>query len=137
MFGINKAQDRLKQLVENYEQLKKDASNVSLAEQVCGDAWHLNDWVLNELNDSGNPIKMAQFRIQLYSECGEFKILHDIANTIKHKKLTNPKVQIKKTTIHEGVFDSTFDMTFDISYLELILANGDKLRLDEVVRTNN
>jgi hypothetical protein len=58
MFGIDSAKDKLKQLEENFKRLIKDASNVSLAEQVCHDAWHLNDWHFQELKDLGNPITL-------------------------------------------------------------------------------
>lgn len=133
MFGIDKAKDRLEQLITNYNRLIKDPSNISLAEKVCGDAWHLNDWVFYELNDSGNTITIENFRNQLYNDCPEFKILHDIANTIKHKKLSKPKAKIQQTVKHEGSFDYTFDSSFEISCLEIILENGDKLLLDEIL----
>jgi len=133
MFEINTAKDKLKQLIEDYEKLLKNASNVSLAEKVCGDTWHLNDWVLHEFHDKGDSITQQQFRTQLYFDCPEFKVLHDLANSFKHKKLSIPKVQIKYTEKHDGVFDSSFDSSFDISYLMVVFMNGEKRRLNEIL----
>ena len=77
--------------------------------------------------------KSYNFRKQLYIECPEFKILHDISNSIKHKKLSSPKVKIQNTEKHEGTFDYTFDSTFDISYLKIIFENGDEQDLLEIL----
>lgn len=54
----------------------KDASNVSLAEQVCNDAWHINNWIFEELSKTNNEINKNKFRESIYLECPELKILH-------------------------------------------------------------
>lgn len=134
MFGINSSKDKLTKLNKNYELLKRKASDVSLAELVCSEAWHINDWVYCELIESGKDITKNEYRNTLYLSCPEFKIMHDIANTIKHKHISKPKVTIVSTKEHSGTFDYTFDRSFDISFIELVFEDGSKQRLLDVLK---
>lgn len=129
MFDINNSFDRLELLNSDFEKLVKDPLNISLAEKVCSDAWHLGDWIFKELKANDSSLTLESFRIEIYNDVTNLKILHDIANTIKHKELKNPKVQIVKTEMHSGTFDYTFSDEFDKSHLDIHLENGEKYDL--------
>ena len=62
--------------------------------------------------------------IDLFQNCPEMKILHDIVNTIKHKELTSPKVEIREAKSHSGDFSSDFSNDFDIARLEIHFEDG-------------
>src|SRR5688572_20989885 len=104
MFEIENSSDRLTLLETDFSRLKESPLDISIAEKVCSDAWHLSDWVFSEMKELNKDSTKDQFRIALYNECPEMKILSDLANTFKHKILTNPKVQIKETRKHGGAF---------------------------------
>lgn len=133
MFGISQAKDRLKLLEENFQLLKQDPLNVSLAEQACSDAWHLTDWVFDEEKENNPSLTKEIFRTKLYKECSEFKILHDLVNSIKHKKLSNPKVTITQTKRKAGAFSNAFSKAFGVSRLEIHFEEGTKVDLDDLV----
>ncbi|WP_075344087.1 hypothetical protein [Tenacibaculum agarivorans] len=133
MFGINTAKDRLKSLKSNYDKLLEEPLNISLAEQTCSDAWHLTDWVLEENKKLDSSLTKEKFRKDLYAKCPEFKILHDLVNTFKHKVLSRPKAQIKKTDVHSGPFSSTFSKEFDVSRLTVHYDNK-QIDVDDLVK---
>ena len=135
MFGIDNSKDRLHQLKENYEKLKLDQLNVSLAEQTCSDAWHLTDWFLAEQKRINPKLTKGIFRAKVYNECPEMKILHDLVNSFKHKELDRPKVRIKETKKHGGAFSSDFSKDFDVSRLEVHFENQSKIDIDDLVKT--
>jgi len=134
MFGIDNSKDRLQQLKENFEKLKRDQLNVSLAEQTCSDAWHLNDWVLAEQKQINPTLTKGTFRAKVYNECPEMKILHDLVNSFKHKELDRPKVRIKETKKHGGAFSSDFSKDFDVSRLEVHFEDQSKIDVDDLVK---
>lgn len=134
MFDIENSKDRLQQLKENYSKLRQDPLNVSLAEQTCSDAWHLIDWVFIDKSSIDPDITQAIFRTQVYQECPEMKILHDLVNTFKHRELDRPKVKIKETRRHGGAFDNSFSKAFDVSRLEVHFEDQKKIDIDDLVK---
>lgn len=134
MFGISKAKERLELLEENFQLLKQDPLNVSLAEQTCSDAWHLADWAFDEEKENNQSLTKEVFRTNMYNDCSEFKILHDLVNSIKHKKLSNPKVTITQTMRKAGAFSNAFSKAFDVSRLEIHFEDGKKVDLDDLVK---
>ena len=116
MFEIKDSKDRLFLLQTDFERLQRQPLDISLAEKACSDAWHLSDWVLHEMNESGNNVTKEAFRVNLFKECPEMRILHDLANTIKHKVLTNPKVEIKATNIKQ---DPSFRFVHSITLAQI------------------
>lgn len=126
LFGINSTKDKLELLKEAYEAYKKDRLNINLAEKICLDAWHLNDWVFVELyGETARNQKINEFRTQLFSECPEMKVLHDIANTGKHKILTRSKSDITDSYKQYGVFKDG------------VFADGIFQKSDLVIQTSN
>jgi hypothetical protein len=134
MFNILSSADRLKLLKDDFEKLTKNPLDISLAEKTCSDAWHLSDWVFSEqkVNDSG--LTKEKFRTNLYIECPEMRILHDLANTIKHKELTNPKVKIRETKVHRGGFSSGFSKAFNVSRLEVHYNEDARIDVDDLIK---
>jgi len=62
------------------------------------------------------------------------KILHDIANTCKHKKLDRSKAHILKTKKSAGAFSSGFSKCFDVSRLEVYLLDNCKIDVDDLIQ---
>ncbi|MCB4809337.1 hypothetical protein LG651_13855 [Tamlana sp. 62-3] len=135
MFGIENSKDRLNQLKENFKSLQKDSLNISLAEKTCSDAWHLIDWVYEEKKIEDSSLTKQNFRIFVYNNCNQMKILHDLVNSFKHKKLTSPKVHIKKTITKQGDFSGIFSNDFNISRLEIYYGNQSKISVNELIKT--
>ena len=134
MFGIENSKDRLAQLKENYKKLRQDELNVSLAEKTCSDAWHLVDWVYSDYRSIDETLTKEDFRAKIYRECPEMKILHDLVNTIKHKKLDRPKVSIKNTKKHGGAYSSDYSKDYDVSRLEVHFKDQSKIDVDDLVK---
>lgn len=134
MFEIENSQDKLKVLELDYKKLIQDPLNISLAEKACSDAWHLADWVFEEKREVNNLLTKQNFRENLFLNCPEMRILHDISNCIKHKVLSRPKAQIKETKKHGGSFSSSFSKDFDVSRLEVYLDDGSKIDVDSLLK---
>ncbi len=134
MFGIENSKDRLNLLKKNYENLKQDRLNISLAEQACSDAWHLIDWVFEEEKKIDSELTKEKYREKVYLEFPEIKILHDLVNTFKHKNLSRPKAVIVETKEHGGAYSSGFSKGFDVSRLEVHLENDAKIDVDDLVK---
>ncbi|MTI19756.1 hypothetical protein E1176_01850 [Fulvivirga sp. RKSG066] len=133
MFGIENSKDRLLQLKNNFELLKQDELNISLAEQTCSDAWHLIDWVYEEKKQSDITLTKEQFRKTVYEQCQEMKIHHDLVNSFKHKNLSRQKVKIIETRVHGGAISSGFSKGFDVSRLEVHFEDKSKIDVDDLV----
>lgn len=133
MFDIKNSKDRLGLLKSDNDKLIKVPLDISLAEKALSDAWHLGDWVFSEEKTHDETLTKEKFRKNLYQDCPEMKILYDIANTIKHKKLNSPKAQIKVTKVHSGDFNSDYSNDFDISRLEIYFEDGGKIDAAELL----
>lgn len=118
----------------DFEKLIEDPLNISLAEKTCSDAWHLSDWVFSEQKENHIGLTKEKFRTYLYVECPEMRILHDLANTVKHKKLTSPKTKIRKTRIHSGGFSSGFSKAFNVSRLEVHYNDDARIDVDDLIK---
>lgn len=120
-FGAKNSQEKMQELVAEYNDFKEDTLNQIKVNNLCTNLWHLSDWILIEYFAS---MSKADFRQDLFRQCDELKIMHDIANANKHFELSRPKARIKESRKHDGVFDRTFDFTFDISRLEIEMEDG-------------
>lgn len=133
MFGINNSKDKLEILKSDFKKLIANPLDISLAEKTCSDAWHMADWLFEEQKQADKSLTKEIFRISLFRECPEMKILHDIANTNKHKTLDRPKVSIKKTKKHAGQFSSAFSKGFDVSRLEVYYSSNNKIDVADLI----
>ncbi len=132
MFEINNSKDRLNLLMLDYERLRLEPLNIPLAEKACLDAWHLSDWVFAEECPKRTKAEMEQFRFNLFRDCPEMKILHDLSNTFKHKFLDRPKATINLTNVHRGDFSYEFSKDFNVSRLE-VQYGASKIDIDNLV----
>lgn len=123
-FEDKTSKDRLKDLLLQYEEFKKDDTSSVKATELCTNAWHLVDWVFEEYKDVHLMASIGDFRETLYPECGSLKIMHDIANGSKHSKVSRPKASIKTTLKHEGPFSNVFSREFDQTSLEIEMEDG-------------
>lgn len=127
-FGEYNSKIKLEALNKNFEIFCSNEPDISIALNLCLDAWHLIEFVLNEYKTDLLLNDLASFRSELYKECEYFKIIHDLANASKHGGvLSNPKAKIEYTDKHNGDFSNDFSNDFDTSYLEIILENNTKL----------
>jgi hypothetical protein len=134
MFEIETSHDKLRLLTADYNQLIVDPLNISLAEKCCQDAWHLADWDFNDQKKIKTYLTKEQYRIELFHNCPEMRILHDLANTMKHKSLSNPKIGNFKTNIHRGAFSPDFSKDFDISGLQVMFDNDKQIDVDDLIK---
>lgn len=134
MFGIEDSKDKLKLLRTDLEKLQQSPLDISLAEKTCTDAWHIADWVYDEMREKDKSLTMELFRESLFSECPEMLVLHDLSNTFKHKKLTRPKANIVEGKVHSGSFSSAFSKAFDVSRLEVHYDEDKRIDVDDLIR---
>jgi hypothetical protein len=133
MFEINSSNDKLNLLKEDFKSLIQNRLNVSLAEKTISDSWHLSEWVFEEFFKNINS--KEEFRTNLYKECPELKMAHDVANISKHKSLSRPKVHIQKTEKIKGAFSSAFSSGLYVSRLEIHYDEG-KISIETLVAIN-
>ena len=62
------------------------------------------------------------------------KILHDLVNSFKHKKLDRPKVKIKETKKHGGAYSNAYSKAYDVSRLEVHFENHNKIDVDDLIK---
>ncbi|NQV17546.1 MAG: hypothetical protein HQ534_03280 [Armatimonadetes bacterium] len=134
MFEVINSKDKLEILKSDFKKLLANPLDISLAEKTCYDAWHMADWVFEEQKQVDKLLTKEIFRIRLFKECPEMKILHDIANTFKHKTLDRPKTHIVKTKKHAGGFSPGFSKDFNVSRLEVYLSSNDKIDVDDLIQ---
>lgn len=125
MFGNDTALDRLNLLKTDFEKVVQNPFDISLAEKACIDAWQLADWVYQEKKADDDSLTLQAFREDLYESFPNIKILHDVANTVKHKTLDRPQVKIVATENHKGAFSSDFSMDYDISVILISVEKDD------------
>ncbi|MGA9638575.1 MAG: hypothetical protein WBQ70_08760 [Flavobacterium sp.] len=123
-FEDKTSEDRLKDLLLQYEEFEKDDTSSVKATELCTNAWHLVDWVFEEFKGVHLMSSIGDFRATLYPECESLKIMHDIANGSKHSKVSRPKASIKTTLKHEGPFSNIFSREFDQTSLEIEMEDG-------------
>ncbi|WP_313580333.1 hypothetical protein [Chishuiella sp.] len=126
-FGEYNSKEKLLTLLNNFNDFKLDETDSSKALNLSSDAWHLTDFVFEEYKPELGFQTLGDFRNDLFAQCDNLKIMHDLANASKHYNLSRPKAQIKLTRKHSGDFSSGFSKDFDISHLEIILENDEKL----------
>jgi hypothetical protein len=68
MFNIENSSDKLAPLQSDFERLRQNPLDISLAEKACLDAWHLCDWVFREMIDSNKEITIKAFRTNRRAE---------------------------------------------------------------------
>ena len=125
MFGNDTVLDRLNMLKVDFEKVAWNPFDISLAEKACIDAWQLVDWVYQEKKAENDSLTLQTFREDLYENFPNIKVLHDIANTVKHKRLDRPKVKIVATENHEGCFSPVYSMAHDISVILIHVEKDD------------
>ena len=134
MFDIETSHDKLRLLTADYKRLIGDPLNTSLAEKCCQDAWHLADWDLKDKQKIRTNLTKEQYRVDLYNNCPEMRILYDLANSMKHQSLDSPKAKIQKTNVHRGAFSSGFSKGFDVSGLQVMFGDNKQIDVDDLVK---
>ena len=132
---IDNSVKKLKELIFEYEDFLKDDLIEYKANNLCTNAWHIIDWVLVEFENIHGYSNIADLRNSLYPRCNSLKIMHDIANSSKHKSLDRPKASIKTTGIHEGDFckEDFLSDDFDVSRLKIELEDGTILDFNDEI----
>lgn len=133
-FDIKNSQDKLKDLLSQYEEFLLDDTSGRKALGLSISSWHMVDWIFEEFKNLHNKSTIEDFRETLYPNCPSLKLMHDIATVEKHSTLSRPKANIKETRKHTGSFDSSFDDSFDTSGLEIELEDGDVLDFAEEIK---
>lgn len=133
---INNSTTKLKELVLEYEDFLKDDLIEYKANNLCINAWHIIDWIVEEFENIHGFNKIEHLRNSLYPQCDSLKIMHDIANASKHNNLTRPKASIKMTNNHKGDFCSKdfSSVDFNVSRLEIELEDGTILNFKKEIK---
>ncbi len=131
-FGAKTPNERLLELIEEYDEFCNDRLNEWKANNICTNLWQLSDWIFN--NGCTSFASVCDFRKDLFSKCSDLKVLHDIANASKHFSLTRPKADIKEARKHRGSFNSSFSFAFDISSLDLELDDGTIIHAENMIK---
>ncbi|MBC8052029.1 MAG: hypothetical protein H7Y13_03095 [Sphingobacteriaceae bacterium] len=132
-FDTRTSEDKLKELLNQYEDFKQNNTSSAKAAELSTNAWHLTDWVFEEFKVVHLMLTLGDFRETLYPECPSLKIMHDIANGSKHSKVSRPKALIKETKRRIGPFSSVFSRAFSQTTLQIEMADGCILYfLDEI-----
>lgn len=134
MFNIHNSFDKLALLESDFERMKENPLDISLAEKTCIDAWHLCDWLFSEIQESDKKISKDSFRSNLFLECPEMRILHDLANISKHKKLSKPKVKLIRTLVQGGDYSSDYSKDYNVSRIEVHYNEHSKIDVDDLIK---
>ena len=125
-FGAKNPKEKYKEVLAEYSDFLKDDTISFKANNICASIWELADWVWDRKDDLGT------FRLSLFEKCPELKIMHDIANSKKHKILSRPKAFIKKAKA-TGSFSSDFSSDFDNHRLVVVLEDGSQYNLTYIL----
>ena len=93
-FGAHNFCGKLDDLVSQLNDFKKDEISVFRANSLAIACWNLEEWAFKDPLLS-NTIDRDLFRRDLFRKCPALAIMHDIANSEKHKGVSRPKATIK------------------------------------------
>ena len=133
-FGLD-ALSALEELKNTAERFRVDTLNKGLAREFAKLAWHLCDYVFNELGSNTKFAKLPDLQEHAKDCCIELAYLQVICNESKHAKASKHTSLIEKTNHHEGDFSPLdFDSRdFDTSRLEIKLCDGQTIPYIDVV----
>tara|TARA_R110002111_G_scaffold252686_1_gene317660 strand:- start:102 stop:554 length:453 start_codon:yes stop_codon:yes gene_type:complete len=123
-FGKDSAKDKYEEFLEDYNDYINDNLSIIKAKRLANSAWHLVDWTFQEGLSTHNFTDIGNYRESLYPNCLSLKVMHDLANTTKHKLLTRPKADLKNTKEHQGEYSNEYSSEYNISYLQLEKNDG-------------
>lgn len=134
-FDIKDSIDFYNKLLEDYEEFKKNSISSRLAINCTITAWQFVDWVYIEHADKSRYSKLGNFQADMKLKCPSLQIMQDITNGSKHLILTKYTPKVRKTNLHEGIFDSNIfdDNIFDTSMLEIEMQDGTKLKFEDEI----
>lgn len=132
----NNTIQKYKDLVLEFEDFKKDPISEYKANNIANNSWHLNEWIFDEYKDLITVNNIGDFRKSLFLRCEELKLVHDIANSAKHKNLTRPKATIKKASLHQGDYSPRdfCGKDFHVSKLEIIMDDDSKTNFIDTIK---
>lgn len=133
-FDIDNPEDKFRDLIEIYTEYNDDKNSTTKARSLSVISWELTEWVAKKYYDVGNDKnKLGIFRSSLYSTCPSLKIIHDIANGIKHYTLTHQKSDMKSTGINSGPFSKAFARQYNQTYLKIEMKDGTVLHFEDEI----
>lgn len=132
MFGLESSTQLLEQLKQDYKHFEKVPLNKSLGMGLATLLWHIADWYYEEVKVYSSDLDKGEFRKVLFEKCGELRLLHDIANISKHKKLDRAKADIIKTESKSG-FNSAYSSAYYKANLAIVTENGQEYSLTKTL----
>lgn len=127
-FGKDTVNDKYEEFLQDYNDYINDDLSIQKAKRLANSAWHLVDWTYQEYKSEHNFTDIGSYRESLYPNCLSLKVMHDLANTTKHKLLTLPKADLKNSKEHKGQYSKQYSSHYNISYLQLEKNDGTILR---------
>ncbi|MEX1132282.1 MAG: hypothetical protein WEC15_03585 [Flavobacteriales bacterium] len=120
-FAIRTAADLLTKLEADFQIFLADPLSSSKALNCVFSAWHMSDWWYEESSHTPTEQGKKEYQRKLRSEHDFLRFMSDIANGSKHIRLSDPNVQVKDTSVHQGDFNNDFSLDFDVPYLKITL----------------
>jgi hypothetical protein len=132
----NTTLEKFNDLLLEYEDFLKNDLVEYKANNLSANSWHLIDWILVDYAHINRFNKIEDLRNSLYPKCNSLKIMHDIANSSKHKDLSRPKANIRRVDTYDGDYDPRdYDSEqFDTSRLEIELEDNTILNFKDEIK---
>lgn len=125
-FGAKTPKEKYKEVLAEYSDFLKDDTNIFKANNTCCSLWEIVDWIWNRKDDLGD------FRKSLFKKCPELRIMHDVANSKKHKKLDRPKAKIQESKA-TGAYSKAYSKAYDVYRLVVVLEDGKQHNLTDIL----
>ncbi|MDR6966888.1 hypothetical protein J2X31_000888 [Flavobacterium arsenatis] len=140
-FEFNNSNSLFKNLLEEFEDFKRNPTKSRFAMNCAINSWHLTDWTFQEyfkshekfqdiIKEDKNGCKkkipgVLKYQQQCVKDCPNLEYMRLITNGSKHCIL-NDKSLTQKTKLHKGVFSNVFSRQHDVSRF-IIEDNGKEL----------
>ncbi|MCY4355835.1 MAG: hypothetical protein OXC09_13885 [Truepera sp.] len=131
-FGLT-APNLLEELKDYVERFRDNDLDEGLARDCAWRAWHLCDYVFEELGPNSQFPCPKKLKNHVKCVCPELAYIQDIWNATKHVEITRYTPQVKAARYHGGAFSCDFSHDFDISHLRVVLADGQWVFFADVI----
>lgn len=123
---------QFKELIKLHNHYEENPTSLQRALAFASASWHLIEWVLKEVQPKPSSAQLEEFRKTLYPECPYLELMHDIANTNKHRFLSKPKSNLSSVIKQNSPFNKALTKEFGGDSLILEMDNGSRLKFTEV-----
>jgi hypothetical protein len=152
-FEFKNSKSLYNNLIEEFEDFKKEPTKSRFAMNCVINSWHLTDWTYQEFfkadpnyQDSISIDKkgvniiitgILKYQQKVIKDCKEFEYMRLITNGTKHCIL-NDKSRSERTNLHKGIFSKQFSRQFNVSRFIIAVEENKSIDFqDTLVKTIN